>query len=152
MPGTVPFGRRTIALNRADLQQLAEDRVLDAGALITVGRWSGAYYLAGYAVECAFKSCIAKQTALHDFPDKTIVQKSFTHNVSELLDLTGLKLQLQLDTTPAANPALGVNWQVVKDWTEKARYQNKTEAQARQLYQAVTDPANGVLPWIKANW
>jgi hypothetical protein len=87
MPGSVPSGRGTNTLNRADLQQLAEDRVLDTAALINVGRWSGAYYLAGYAVECAFKACIAKQTGLHDFPDKAIAQKSFTHNVSELLDL-----------------------------------------------------------------
>jgi hypothetical protein len=37
-------------LNRAELRQLAEDRVLDARALLKEGRWSGAYYLAGYAV------------------------------------------------------------------------------------------------------
>jgi hypothetical protein len=103
-------------------------------------------------VECALKACIAKQTNLHDFPDKTVVQKSHTHNLLELLDLAGLKLQLQLDTTPAANPALGINWQLVKDWSERARYQQWKEAQARRLYQAVTDPANGVLPWIKGHW
>ena len=34
------------------MQQLAEDRILDAASLLAVGRWSGAYYLAGYAVEC----------------------------------------------------------------------------------------------------
>jgi hypothetical protein len=139
-------------LNRADLQQLAEDRVLDAAALLQAGRWSGAYYLAGYAVECALKARIAKQTALHDFPDKTLVQKAFTHNVMELLDHAGLKVQLKLDSTPAANPALGSNWQVVKDWSEKARYEQKTEAQARELYQALTDAVSGVLPWIKGHW
>jgi hypothetical protein len=64
----------------------------------------------------------------------------------------GLKLQLQLDTTPAANLAMGRNRQLVKDWNERARYQHKTEAQARQLYQAVSDAANGVLPWIKGHW
>jgi len=68
-----------------------------------------------------------------------------------LLDLAGLKLQLKLDTTPAPNP-LGINWQVVKDWNERARYQQKTEAEARRLNQAVTDPANGVLTWIKGHW
>ena len=45
----------------------------------------------------------------------------------------------------AARPALGLNWQLVKDWNEKARYQQKTEAQARELYRAVTDIADGVL-------
>jgi HEPN domain len=143
---------RTTALNRTDLQQLAEDRVLDAGALLTSGRWSGAYYLAGYAVECALKACLAKRTGLHDFPDKTFAQRAFTHNLIELLDLAGLRVRLQLDSTPAANPDLGLNWQEVKNWDEKVRYQQRTEAQARALYRAVTDVGNGVFPWIKRHW
>ena len=105
-------------MNRADLQQLADDRVRDADALLNAGRWSAAYYISGYAVECALKACIAKQTNLHDFPDKIVAQQSYTHNLLDLLDLAGLKLQLKLDTTPAANSALGINWQLVKDWNE----------------------------------
>jgi HEPN domain-containing protein len=140
------------ALNRTDLQQLANDRVLDAEALLGAGRWSGAYYMSGYAIECALKSCIAKKTNLHDFPDKSAVQTSFTHNLVELLELAGLKLQLQLDMTPATNPVLAVNWQLVKDWDERARYEQKTESNARELYEAVIDPVNGVLTWIKVRW
>lgn len=139
-------------LNRSDLQQLTDDRVEDASILLDARRWSGAYYMVGYAVECALKACIAKQTAEHDFPDKVFVQKSFTHELSELMDLNGLKLQLKLDTTPAANPALGINWQVAKAWNERARYEQKTEVQARELFEAVTHHANGVLPWIKIHW
>jgi HEPN domain-containing protein len=139
-------------LNRNNLQQLAEERALDAEALLNTGRWSGAYYIAGYAVECALKACIAKQTNLHDFPDKSRVQRTCTHNLLELLEVAGLRLQLQLDTTPAANAALGVNWQLVKDWSERSRYQQTTEVMARSLYQAVIDPTNGVLPWIKGRW
>ncbi len=139
-------------MNRSDLQQLADDRVLDAGALLNTGRWSGAYYICGYAIECALKACIARQTNRHDFPDKAVAEQSYTHNLTRLLGLAGLKLQLQLDTTPAANPALGINWQLIKDWSERVRYEQKTEAQARRLYQAVTDPADGVLTWIKNHW
>ena len=139
-------------MNRSDLQQLAEARVLDAEALLNAGRWSGAYYVCGYAVECALKACIAKKTGLYDFPDKTVVERAYSHDLTRLLDLAGLKLQLKLDTTPAANQALGINWQHVKDWSERVRYQEKTEPQARRLYQAVTDAANGVLIWIKNHW
>jgi HEPN domain-containing protein len=139
-------------LNRADLQQLAEDRVRDAEALLNAGRWSGAYYLAGYAIECALKACIAKRTGLHDFPERTTVQRSYTHDLVELLAVAELKGQLKLDTTHAANPALGASWQRVKDWSEIARYQQTTETDARELYQAVTDPINGVLTWIKGHW
>jgi HEPN domain-containing protein len=139
-------------VNRIDLQRLADDRVLDAEALLNTGRWSTAYYISGYAVECALKACIARRTNLHDFPEKAVAEKAYTHDLTRLLDLAGLKLQLQIDTTAAANPALGVNWQHVKDWSERARYQQKTETQARTLHQAITDSANGVLPWIKVHW
>jgi hypothetical protein len=81
-----------------------------------------------------------------------VVEKAYTHDLTRLLDLAGLKLQLQLDASTAANPALGVNWQYIKDWSERARYQQKTEAQARRMYQAVTHPADGVLTWIKNYW
>ena len=139
-------------MNRTDLQQLAEDRLLDAGALLDAGRWSAAYYISGYAVECALKACIAKRTNMHDFPDKILAQRAYTHDLQDLLDLAGLNLHLKLDTKPAPNPTLGNNWQLVKDWNERARYETKTEAQARELYDAVTDTANGVLQWIKGHW
>jgi HEPN domain-containing protein len=134
------------------LQQLAEERVLDAEGLLNAGRWSGAFYLCGYAIECALKACIAKQTNLHDFPDKGVVNSSHTHDLTRLLDLAGLRLEFQRDTTPAANPTLGANWQAVRNWDESVRYELKTEPEARRLYQAVTDPADGVLTWIKKRW
>ena len=34
--------------------------VTDARALLAAGCWAGAYYLAGYALECALKACILK--------------------------------------------------------------------------------------------
>ena len=139
-------------MNRTDLQQLAEDRVFDAEALLNAGRWSGAYYFSGYAVECAFKACIAKRTNLHDFPEKSLAQRAYTHDLLVLLGVADLGLQLKLDTTPAADPTLGKNWQLVKDWNEGARYESKSEVQARELYNAVTDNASGVLKWIKGHW
>jgi hypothetical protein len=66
--------------------------------------------------------------------------------------LAGLKLQLKLDTTPATNPQLGINWQFAKKWNEKARYDQIPEANAVRLFEAVTDPTNGVLTWIKLHW
>jgi hypothetical protein len=72
-------------MNRIDLQALAEERALDAQALLNASRWSGAYYLAGYAIECGLKACIAKLTELHDFPDKDFVNKSYTHKIDVLM-------------------------------------------------------------------
>ena len=137
-------------MNRADFQQLAEDRVRDAEALLNVGQWSGAYYLVGYAVECALKACIAKLTNQYDFPDKETAQKCYSHNVDVLLDLAGLITQRKTDT--ALNRTLSDNWLIVRKWDEKARYQQWSEFKARELFVAITDTSNGVLTWIKAFW
>jgi hypothetical protein len=47
----------------------------------------GRINLAGYAVECGLKACIAGKTQRHEFPDKKIVNASYTHNLRELVKL-----------------------------------------------------------------
>jgi hypothetical protein len=37
-------------------------RLAEAEALMNLGHADGAYYLAGYAVECGLKACIAQET------------------------------------------------------------------------------------------
>jgi hypothetical protein len=137
-------------VNRIEWQQLAEERERDAQALILASQWSGAYYLAGYAVECALKACIAKLTNLHDYPDKERVLKAYSHKINVLVDVADIETQRVFDMT--ANPVLGGNWLTVKDWDEQARSRLWTERQARKLLDAVSDTANGVLPWIKGHW
>jgi HEPN domain-containing protein len=139
-------------LNRAELQRLAEERVRDAEALLAAGRWSGAYYLTGYAVECGLKACVLayiEQTGVI-FLDRRFAEKCWTHDIETLVKAADLEVTRGLEIS--ANADLGLSWQHVKDWSEIARYEQKTEAQARRLFEAVTDAANGVLPWIRARW
>ena len=138
-------------MNRLDLQQLAEDRIADAEALLAAGRWSAAYYLAGYAVECALKACIAKQTNLHDFPDKDRTYRAYTQSLIELVKFVGIDVDLH-KTQRETNPGLYSNWNFVKDWSEQARYAQSSENKARDLYLAITEANGGVLPWIKRYW
>jgi hypothetical protein len=49
-------------VNRAEFQKLADLRAREAGVLLAAKCYDGAYYLAGYAVECALKECIARKT------------------------------------------------------------------------------------------
>jgi HEPN domain-containing protein len=137
-------------MNRLQLHQLAEERVRDAEALLAAGQWSGSYYLAGYAVECGLKACIAKLTNEHDFPDKDRATRSYTHKIEDLVKVAGLAPQCDFDRK--ANLAFDINWLVAKDWEEKARYEIWTESEARKLFLAVSDATDGVLPWIKARW
>jgi HEPN domain-containing protein len=137
-------------VNRAELQRLANERIDDAKVLLAARHWSGAYYMAGYAVECALKACIAKLMKSEEFPDKSFAEKCWTHNLPQLLSLAGLKddfaAAIQADTD------LADNWDTVKEWTESSRYDLTPKADAEGLYAAITDRKHGMLPWLKQRW
>ena len=137
-------------MNRAGFQQLAELRLREAEALLAAGLPDGAYYLAGYSVECALKACIAKRTQLHDFPEKKLVNDSHTHNLKELLRLAELKTEL--DSVLDADPEMRSNLETVQDWSETARYQRKTVLDTIALLTAIESQEGGLLPWIRQRW
>jgi len=142
-----------LRMNRADLQNLAKLRAKEAKVLLDQGCYEGAYYLVGYAVECALKACIAKQTQRYDFPDKqkVKVQDCYHHDLDRLLRIAGLSQKLDADRQ--ADSVLDVNWSVTKDWKEDKRYLPAIpEKQARDLVDAVTMRGNGVLAWLKKLW
>jgi HEPN domain-containing protein len=138
-------------MNRSDLQNIAELRIKEAQILLNAASYPGAFYLAGYAVECGLKSCIAKQTKEYDFPDKELVLKSYTHKLDELLKLAQLNDKLAADMK--SNKRLDQFWACVVDWEEKKRYElGVTEKEARDICEAVADPTDGVLQWLKKWW
>ena len=138
-----------IPIYRRDFRTLAELRAEEARVLLRSRRQLGAYYLAGYAVECALKACIAKQTKRFQFPPKrSSVEKMYSHNLDSLLDAADLKSQLTKEIE--ANPSFAANWNTVKDWTAESRYKT-SGLNGRDLYNAVAGP-NGVLPWIRLRW
>ncbi|MEX1231783.1 MAG: hypothetical protein WEB58_16175 [Planctomycetaceae bacterium] len=137
-------------LNRELLQQLATERNADAEALLAAGQWAGAFYIAGYAIECGLKACISKLTKPDDFPDKNFARDCYTHNIDDLVRLAGLTADRDADNL--SNAVLRLNWQTVKDWSEVSRYELTEESHAREMMKAVSDPNHGVLPWIMARW
>lgn len=137
-------------MNRADLQQLAELRLSESKALLAAALPDGAYYLAGYAVELALKSCIAKRTREFDFPEKKLVNDSYTHDVAKLFLLADLKIDL--DAAVQADPMMQAKLDTVQDWSEASRYERKTPQEAADLLEAIEDPKGGLLPWIKLRW
>lgn len=138
-------------MNRKAFQQVSRLRVKEARSLLREGHAPGAFYLIGYAVECALKACVSKQVSRHDIPEKKFVIKVYTHNLEQLVDLAGLKhdFKLALQT----NKTLEVNWTTVKDWSTSSRYDGGiTIAQAKDMYSACTSRKNGILMWIKSKW
>jgi HEPN domain-containing protein len=137
-------------VNRSDLQSLAIERLADAKALLAAKRWGAAYYLAGYAVECALKACIAKLMKSEEFPDKTFAEKCWTHNLGQLFVLSGLKDDFDADK--AADADLLRNWETLKDWSESSRYAHATKAKAAGLYNSIAENKHGVFSWVKLRW
>ena len=136
-------------LTRRDFQRLSELRAREAGALSRARNQQGAYYLAGYAVECALKACIAKKTKRHEFPpNRKDVDEIYQHDLNLLIRVAGLQQQLENDMR--TNGALAANWNTVKVWSEQSRYAI-SGLNGSDLYAAITG-TNGVLPWIKNHW
>ena len=128
---------------------MADLRADEARILVARGKQQGAYYLAGYAVECALKACIARKTKRYQFPPKMdIVREFYSHKLRVLLTAAGL--DAELDKALAANKAFGVNWSMVKDWTAESRYKT-SGLNGKDMYNAVAG-TDGVLPWIKLHW
>ena len=120
-------------------------------ALLDLGKWEGAYDLAGYAIELALKACIIKLVMATDaFLEKEFSRQCYTHSLEELLKLAGL--DTVLDAARRADPILRNNWGVAKDWTEAKRFHRIPEIEAKALYAAIADPSHGVFPLIKTHW
>lgn len=137
-------------MNRFDLQELAKIRIREAETLLHASLFDGAYYLAGYAVECALKACVAKQTREFDFPDRAVVNDSYTHDLDKLVRVAGLDAERQARSR--VSKQFEINWALVKDWSEGSRYDRNDEQKARDFVRAVTDRRTGVLGWLKAHW
>ena len=139
-------------MNRIDFQLLADVRIEEARALLTLPTPmpDGAYYLAGYAVECALKACICLKYAQHDWPEKKFVAESHTHDIFDLVKMAGLASQRVADA--ASDITFSKNWQVVKDWDEQSRYERHPLVKAQMMFDAVDNNVNGVLSWIKVRW
>ena len=137
-------------MHRRDLQDLSKLRLKEARVLLSAQHWSGAYYLAGYAAECAIKACIAKKTMRGDFPNKGFANQVHTHDVVALVKAAGL--QSQLDQRIKDPGTFAVYWTIVKDWDVSSRYTTASESEARDLLSALTARKEGVIPWIKQHW
>ena len=138
--------------NRHDFQVLSLLRIKEAEVLLSNQCYAGAYYLLGYAIECALKACIAKATKRHDFPPNLeTVRAIYIHDLAKLLKSAGLEPKHQ--HRAKTKPTFARYWAIVKDWNEQVRYQTAIpEQDARDLHLAVTDKRHGVLPWLIKLW
>lgn len=137
-------------MNRSILRKLARTRLREAKTLLINGNYDGAYYLAGYAIECALKACIARKINKYDFPDKQLVNQSYSHDFLSLIKVAGLSAVHQQIVNQNNN--FSAKWNVVKDWNETSRYEFHNKQKAKDIYNSIVSRNNGVLRWIKQYW
>jgi len=136
-------------LTRNDFQIVARLRLREARTLARNGHEQGVYYLGGVAAECALKACIAKQTKKYEFPpSRRVIDRTYAHDLEELLATAGLKAQLELDMK--TNPSLAAHWTVVKSWNIDSRYR-ASGLSGRDMLAALSGP-NGVISWVRQDW
>jgi hypothetical protein len=135
---------------KSDLQRLAQVRLDDSVFLLQANRCSSAYYLAGYAVELAFKARIAGLFQPDAIPDMSFVKAIYTHRLETLLSTAGLRAEF--DRESKTNPQLGAYFAIAANWTEESRYALWDPFSAASLVEAVAEPSHGVFQWIKAHW
>ncbi len=135
-------------ITRTTLQRLAHARLQDAQTLWREKRYDAAYYLCGYAIECALKAWIAKQTPRHAFPDKDRVNRAHQHKFSELLNLVDDRQQFEAELK--AEERLERAWSLVQDWSPVTRY--RFRATSRLHVRAMLDSVEVVLGCLSKFW
>jgi H+/gluconate symporter-like permease len=112
-----------------DLDSLADERLADAHALLAAGRFAGAHYMCGYAMEMKLKSRICKTHEWAEYPPQTgdrMAQALKTHKLAELLLFTAMR--------PRIMETFAGPWSVVSAWDPEQRYRvaafTNEEAQA----------------------
>ncbi len=104
-----------------ELQKKAKDRLKDANVLKEEGRYDGAAYLCGYAVELALKAIICKDLDLLGIPSTSTefnrIQKIKTHYLESLLEITPQKIREDIKSNYLSE------WStVINNWEPEMKY------------------------------
>jgi hypothetical protein len=137
-------------ITKSQWRKLSEMRLEEAEVLLAQKQWSGAYYLAGYAVECGFKAAICDQFVSGAIPERQFVINIYTHDLQKLR--TYAQLDHAFDSDAAITPDLFVNWDTVRDWTEQSRYDQMEAQAAEDMVKAVNDPISGLIIWLQKHY
>jgi len=102
-----------------DLEKISQARLQDAEVLFKAGRFDGAIYLCGYAVETSLKTTICKTLNWSEFPatrgEFEGLQSLKTHSLRILLRLSGAEENIKTRYL--------AEWSIVAAWDPEARYQ-----------------------------
>jgi len=141
-----------------DIQNLAQKRLDEAKLLLSNDYAEGGFYLAGYSIELMLKARICKHLEIEDFylkQPEPLKKAYFVHNLDQLLTLSGLRKRFEDATDPLKgnDAALNKNWNKICSWNEGARYDcHVQDKDAVAFINAIENPKNGFLLWLRKNW
>lgn len=105
-------------LTIAELREIALARLEEAELLFRAGRYDGATYLCGYAVEAALKARICRTLHWSGYPSTGAEFRNYqsfrTHDLKVLLHLSSVEARI---TTTFLN-----EWSAIADWDPEIRY------------------------------
>lgn len=120
----------------ADFERTAQARLEDARVLHRSGRYDGAVYMCGYAVEIALKSRMCRTLGWEGFPETSgefsEMRLIHTHDLGLLLQLSGMK--------PTIRQNHFSEWSAISDWEPQVRYRmsgTASEADAELTVNAI---------------
>jgi hypothetical protein len=112
---------------------------MDAKCLREAGRFQGAIYLCGYALECKLKFCVCRSQGIEKMEEAEA--KRLGHHLTELLDAAGLARVL------AGQRELHVAFQDINDrWSTEMRYSG-AKASSRDCDRFLKD-SRALLIWL----
>lgn len=121
-----------------DLVSLARARIEDAQALCAAGRYDGAVYICGYAVEVALKARICKTLKWDGFPEtaKEFVGKTSLkiHDLNMLLHYTGVEAKIRRQHA--------TDWALATSWSPELRYRQIGTATLANAQDAISAAKN----------
>lgn len=131
---------------RQQLKELALLRRTEAQALFDAKLYDGARYLAGYVLELALKARICRLLDFEEYPDTGDLRRLYaTHNLDQLLKLSGLSRKLSLDG------ALFESWSTVASWNPEYRYDVPGRSKPEDI-RDILAAIDQVLRWIRKHW
>jgi|SRR4030095_751704 HEPN domain-containing protein len=102
----------------SDLKAVSRGRLKDALVLQRAGRFDGAVYISGFAVEIALKARACRTLKWSGFPETasefTALQLFKTHNLEVLLKLSGTENKIRTKFL--------TEWSVLVRWNPASRY------------------------------
>jgi HEPN domain-containing protein len=107
-------------ISRINLRKLATARLADSEILFENGRYDGAVYLSGYAIEVALKARICRTLKWPDFPSSAKEFEPYrslrTHNLDVLLSLSGIENKIKTKHL--------TEWSIIATWDPEVRYKS----------------------------